>query len=93
LTIAKNCNTIRNVGEKMQTLKIALDERYLDEAKKLGIIGDISEFFNKTLIDYVESRKAEIEKQQILDGLREAVEDVKENRVSKIETLWDSIND
>jgi hypothetical protein len=77
----------------MQTLKIALDERYLDEAKKLGIIDDVSEFFNRTLIDYVETKRAEIEKQQILDGLKEAIDDVKKDKVLKIETLWDSIDD
>ena len=77
----------------MQTLKISIDERYLKEAKRLGIIGNLSEFFNKTLINFVESKKAELEKQQVLEGLKEAVEDVKYNRVSKIDTLWDSIDD
>jgi hypothetical protein len=77
----------------MQTLKINLDERYLDEAKRLGIIDDMSAFFNKTLIDYVEFKKREMEKQQVLNGLKEAVEDVKSNRVSSIDTLWDSIDD
>jgi alpha-N-acetylglucosamine transferase len=77
----------------MQTLKISVDERYLKEAKRLGIINDISDFFNKTLIDFVESKKAEAEKQKVLAGLKEAVDDVKSDRVSKIDTLWDSIDD
>ena len=77
----------------MQTLKIAVDERYLNEAKRLGIIDNISEFFNKTLIHFVESKKAELEKQQVLEGLKEAVDDVKNNRVHSIDTLWDSIDE
>jgi phenylpyruvate tautomerase PptA (4-oxalocrotonate tautomerase family) len=77
----------------MQTVRISLDERYLNEARRLGLIGDVSEFFNKTLKDFVEAKKAEMEKQQILAGLREAVADVKNNRVSKIDTLWNSIDD
>lgn len=77
----------------MQTLKISIDEHYLKEARRLGIIEDLSDFFNKTLIDFVEAKKAEAEKQQILAGLKEAVEDVKNGRVSKIDTLWDSIDD
>jgi hypothetical protein len=77
----------------MQTLKVSLDERYLKEAKRLGIVDNLSEFFNKTLVDIVESKKAELKKQQILEGLKEAVGDVKNNRVSKIDTLWNSIDD
>ena len=77
----------------MQTLKISLDERYLKEAKRLGIVENLSEFFNKTLRDIVEFKKAELQKQQALEGLKEAVKDVKNNRVSKIDTLWDSIDD
>ena len=77
----------------MQTLKVSLDERYLKEAKRLGIVDNLSEFFNKTLVDIVESKKAELKKQQILEGLKEAVGDVKNNRVSKIDTLWNSSDD
>jgi hypothetical protein len=76
----------------MQTVKVTLDETYLNEAIRLGKIKDISEFFNKTLIDFVESKRVEMEKQQILQGLKEAVDDVKNNRVSKIDTLWDSLD-
>lgn len=76
----------------MRTLTLNVDERYLSEALKLGNIKDISEFFNRTLIEFVEWKKAEVEKQQVLDGLKEAVDDVKNNRVSKIDTLWDSID-
>lgn len=77
----------------MQNLTVTLDERYLNEALKLGIIKDISDFFNRALIAYVESKKAEMEKQQVLDGLKEAVHDVKNDRVSDIGTLWNSIED
>ncbi|MCK4766558.1 MAG: hypothetical protein KAW12_30465 [Candidatus Aminicenantes bacterium] len=44
-----------------------------------------------TITKFVEFKKNEIEKQQILNGLKEAVDDVKNNRVSKIDTLWESI--
>lgn len=77
----------------MQNLTVNLDERYLNEAIKLGIIKDVSDFFNRALIAYVESKKAEMEKQQVLDGLKEAVDDVKNDRVSDIGTLWNSIED
>ena len=71
----------------MQNLTVNLDERYLNEAIKLGIIKDVSDFFNRALIAYVESKKAEMEKQQVLDGLKEAVDDVKNDRVSDIGTI------
>ncbi len=77
----------------MQVLEISLDERYIDEARKMGIIENFSEFFNKSLVDYVNRKKREMEKMEILAGVQEAVDDVNHNRVSKIDTLWTSIDD
>ncbi len=77
----------------METLKISLDERYMKEARKLGIVGDVSAFFNNLLKDFVESKKAELEKARILEGLQEAVDDVNNNRVSRVDSLWESMDD
>lgn len=77
----------------MQTLEIPVDEQYLDEARKLGIIDKLPEFLNRSLIEFVRAKRKEMEPQQILDGLKEAVDDVKNQRVSSIDTLWDSIDD
>ena len=77
----------------MQTLKIPFDEKYLNEARRLGIIDKLPEFLNRSLIEFVQAKRKEIEPQQVLEGLKEAVEDVKHNRVSSIDTLWDSIDD
>jgi hypothetical protein len=45
------------------------------------------------LIDIIEAKKEEIAKQKILEDLKEAVDDVRNNNVSTVDSLWDSIDE
>lgn len=46
---------------------------------------------DRSLMECIEAKRTEIESQQILEGLKEAVEDVKSHRISGIDTLWESV--
>jgi predicted DNA-binding protein YlxM (UPF0122 family) len=68
----------------MQTITLKIDDSVME--KFVWLLNH----FDKKEVEIVEKKKT---KNEIIDGLKEAVEDVKKGKIEQVENLWKDMND